>query len=108
MLCSYHFKLMRKGLTTHEDCKYVYEDGQGSPFSMFSYFANLKRTVFKKFGKKLFNPELMYKPKESVQEEAVNQANKKDNRPDTKRNDPVESNNIQLVVADKKLNERVS
>eukprot|EP00826_Nyctotherus_ovalis_P002982 TRINITY_DN10599_c0_g1_i10.p1 TRINITY_DN10599_c0_g1~~TRINITY_DN10599_c0_g1_i10.p1 ORF type:complete len:117 (-),score=33.00 TRINITY_DN10599_c0_g1_i10:149-499(-) len=75
MLCYYHFNLMRKGLTTHEDCKYTYEGNQASPFTRFSYFANLSRTIFRKFGKKLFDPELMYKePEGSVRNEPAGTA----------------------------------
>lgn len=92
---------MRLGLTTHEDCKYFYDGGQGSPFSLFSYWANLKRTVFRRFGKKLFDPELMYKPVEkpafAANEEATDHADNKKS-PDKEKNDAADENQIEIVI----------
>lgn len=98
---------MCKGLTTHEDCKYVFDSGQASPFTRFSYFANLKRTIFKKLSQNLFNPKLMYEElkKEKVMipvERPPEQSDKRSDNPDTGENNVVDENQIQIAIDDKK------
>jgi len=92
---------MKKGLTTHEDCKYVYDAGQGSPFSLFSYCANLKHTVFRIFSKSLFNPELLYKPEEEREKVRENL-----NKVNIDERESVSLNKVQAVIGNRKANER--
>jgi len=96
---------MRRGLTTHEDCKYIYEGNQASPFTRFSYCANFSRTIFKRLSKNLFDPEMMYKDldiKVGSDMNGTERDNLSDKAPDHKEkisaNIPVHHNQIQIIV----------
>lgn len=102
MLCQYHFNLMQKGLTTHEDCKFTYDGNQASPFTRFSYFKNLYRTIIRSLSKNLFNPELMYT--DSVEEPKSDPEQVFTTRPINK----VESLDNNLEANNKRNNEIIS
>ncbi len=59
MLCWYHHFLIKEGKTTNEDYKKTYRNSQDTPFTRFSYFANLLRTFTRTLSKPLFDKSLL-------------------------------------------------
>ena len=60
MLCGFHHKLMKLGMTTNEQYKNTYRNNQETPFTRFGYISNFIRCFTRRLSKPLLDKNLLY------------------------------------------------